>query len=31
LSLLAAHPWSVGQPKLLKEDFMTIALLVIDM
>jgi nicotinamidase-related amidase len=31
MSRLSAHPWSVGQPKLLKEGFMTIALLVIDM
>ncbi len=30
MSCLAAHPLSVGQPKLLKEGFMTIALLVID-
>ena len=31
MSREAAHLWSFGQPKLLKEGFMTIALLVIDM
>ncbi len=31
MSCKAAHPWSVRQAKLLKEGFMTIALVVIDM